>query len=164
MIMVSLVPCLLDGRRNSRTHFAVTWLPYGHFLHCIVATRHTDTVSVDGRAERNRRQMEPDQPVLARLQPEPVQRTAPPDARDFTQGPRGNAPQSGARGAHSSDRLCGGPATGRVFDLEPWPNRASVDRGGSDLGTRAPGVEGQTGRLRSFRHGAPMMYTQWCTT
>src|SRR5690348_5320003 len=138
--------------------------PYGNLLHCIVAARHLDTVPADGRPECDRRQMEPDQPLLARLQPAPLQRTAPPDAGDFTQGPGGNAPQSGARGPRSSDGACGSPAARGVLDLEPRTDRASADRDGSDLGTRAPGVEGQTGRLRSFRRAAPMMDTQQCTT
>src|SRR6266849_4019390 len=116
-MIISPPPADLRGeRKKARMHFAVIRLPYGNSS-CAkkrgcVAPASADEVPAYSGAERHRRQMELDLPLLAGFRHAPIQRTAPVNARDFPQGLGRDAPQSGARGTDLSHGLCGGSSPG----------------------------------------------------
>src|SRR5713101_827823 len=112
MIIPTPPPADLRGeQKKARMHFAVIRLPDGNSScgkkrGCVATTSAGEVPAYSG-AERHRRQMELDLPLLAGFRHAPVQRTASANARDFAQGPGRDAPQSGARGTHLSHCLCG---------------------------------------------------------
>src|SRR5216683_6352127 len=112
MIIPTPPPADLRGeQKKARMHFAVIRLPDGNSSggkkRGCVATASAGEVPAYSGAERHRRQMELDLPLLAGFRHAPVQRTAPANARDFPQGHVRYAPQSGPLGTDLSQGLSG---------------------------------------------------------